>query len=72
MKKIIIFFLIIFSCNSLNPKQDKNKINSIKGKESTISLSRDKYYDQLYGFWLGQCIANWTGLVTEMDKIGNI
>jgi hypothetical protein len=21
-------------------------------------------------FWLGQCIANWTGLVTEMDKIG--
>jgi len=72
MKKIIIFFLIIFSCNSLNPKQDKNKINSIKGEESTISLSRDKYYDQLYGFWLGQCIANWTGLVTEMDKIGNI
>jgi hypothetical protein len=26
----------------------------------------------LYGFWLGECIANWTGLVTEMDKIGNI
>ena len=21
-------------------------------------------------FWLGQCIANWTGLVIEMDKIG--
>ncbi|MDG1902511.1 MAG: ADP-ribosylglycohydrolase family protein [Bacteroidales bacterium] len=30
------------------------------------------YKDQLYGFWLGQSIANWTGLVTEMDKIGNI
>ena len=28
--------------------------------------------DKLQGFWLGQCIANWTGLVTEMDKIGNI
>ena len=28
--------------------------------------------EKLYGFWLGQCIANWTGLVTEMDKIGNI
>lgn len=28
--------------------------------------------DKLYGFWLGECIANWTGLVTEMDKIGNI
>jgi hypothetical protein len=33
-------------------------------------LSREKYADQLYGFWLGQCIANWTGLITEMDKIG--
>ncbi|MCC6725902.1 MAG: ADP-ribosylglycohydrolase family protein, partial [Saprospiraceae bacterium] len=27
---------------------------------------------KLYGFWLGECIANWTGLVTEMDKIGNL
>jgi len=25
--------------------------------------------DQLQGFWLGQCIANWAGLITEMDKI---
>ncbi|HEX7764192.1 MAG TPA: ADP-ribosylglycohydrolase family protein, partial [Cellvibrio sp.] len=37
-----------------------------------IYLSRSSYRDSLYGFWLGQCIANWTGLVTEMDKIGNI
>ena len=73
MKKLIIFFLIIFSsCNTVTQKQDKNKINSIIKEELTISISRDKYYDQLYGFWLGQCIANWTGLVTEMDKIGNI
>ena len=35
-------------------------------------VSREDYHDQLYGFWLGQCIANWTGLVTEMDKIGNV
>jgi hypothetical protein len=39
---------------------------------SDIAISREEYYDKLYGFWLGQCIANWTGLVTEMDKIGNI
>ena len=26
----------------------------------------------MHGFWLGQLIANWTGLITEMDKIGNI
>ena len=37
-----------------------------------LVISRAEYGDRLYGFWLGQCIANWTGLVTEMDKIGNI
>ncbi len=43
------------------------------GKEpDALIVSRSDYKDQLYGFWLGQCIANWTGLVTEMDKIGNI
>jgi hypothetical protein len=35
-------------------------------------ISRANYFDKMYGFWLGQCIANWTGLVTEMDKIGTI
>ncbi|MBN8430996.1 ADP-ribosylglycohydrolase family protein [Microbulbifer salipaludis] len=35
-----------------------------------ITLSRAQYQDKLRGFWLGQSIANWTGLVTEMDKIG--
>jgi hypothetical protein len=39
--------------------------------DSTIlKLSRADYQDRLEGFWLGQSIANWTGLVTEMDKIG--
>ena len=45
---------------------------SYKPKETDRILSRASYKNQLYGFWLGQCIANWTGLVTEMDKIGNI
>jgi len=39
------------------------------GKEDQV-ISRKEYQDQLYGFWLAQCIANWTGLITEMDKIG--
>jgi hypothetical protein len=39
-------------------------------KPSDMKLSRAAYADKLYGFWLAQCIANWTGLVTEMDKIG--
>ena len=41
-------------------------------KDSVLVLSRLEYKEKLHGFWLGQCIANWTGLVTEMDKIGNI
>ena len=41
-------------------------------KESDNIILRLEYADRLYGFWLGQCIANWTGLITEMDKIGNV
>jgi hypothetical protein len=35
-------------------------------------ISREEYKEKLYGFWLAQSIANWTGLITEMDKIGDI
>ena len=38
--------------------------------DEVITLSRSDYANRLEGFWLGQSIANWTGLVTEMDKIG--
>ena len=70
---IAILFLIIFSsCNTENRKYSKRDYDSIQVEENTITISRTKYKNQLYGFWLGQSIANWTGLVTEMDKIGNI
>ena len=78
-KIIIIFFLItLFSCDSSDKNDSKvffsknieyKKYNPVN---TDISISRSDYYDKLYGFWLGQCIANWTGLTTEMDKIGNI
>ena len=58
---IYLFIVTIFSYG-INLKQDYN----------TIEISREKYANQLYGFWLGQSIANWTGLTTEMDKVGNI
>ena len=63
MKYYILFFLSIFlfSCQiKINNKKNDNVISVIQYKE------------KLKGFWLGQCIANMTGLVTEMDKIGNI
>ena len=63
MNHFILFLigLLFFSSHSRN---DLNKNMSV--------ISIQKYKDQLKGFWLGQCIANMTGLVTEMDKIGNI
>ena len=58
----IIFLLSFLVC-----------VNSCQKEESeTISINKKQYKEQLKGFWLGQCIANWTGLITEMDKIGNL
>ena len=37
---------------------------------SEIIISRSRYMEQVQGFWLAQCIANWTGLITEMDRVG--
>lgn len=34
-----------------------------------IIVSRTEYAEKLHGFWLAQCIANWTGLTTEMDRV---
>ncbi|MEX0321397.1 MAG: ADP-ribosylglycohydrolase family protein [Puniceicoccaceae bacterium] len=45
--------------------------NVSTGMEKELVLSRSDYHEKLQGFWLAQCIANWTGLVTEMDKIGD-
>ena len=55
---LLSVFLLLSSCNP--------------SSNDFIEISREKYSNQLYGFWLGQSIANWTGLITEMDKIGNI
>ena len=46
--------------------------NGYTVNSADLIISRADYFDKLYGFWLAECIANWTGLVTEMDKIGNI
>ena len=53
MKKLLIFlFVFISSCS-----------NSEK-----ITIQKAELLDKLEGFWLGQSIANWTGLITEMNK----
>ncbi|NNK76505.1 MAG: ADP-ribosylglycohydrolase family protein [Maribacter sp.] len=77
---LVLSFSIAISCK----ENTSEKGNSIKNElvDSTLAyvpykpkpndwkVSRTEYKNKLQGFWLGQCIANWTGLVTEMDKIG--
>ena len=38
-------------------------------KRDAYVIDRADYADRLHGFWLGQSIANWTGLSTEMVKV---
>ncbi|MEX2963924.1 ADP-ribosylglycohydrolase family protein [Microbulbifer sp. TYP-18] len=38
-------------------------------QDQSITVSRSRYREQLAGFWLGASIANWTGLITEMDRV---
>lgn len=38
---------------------------NVKKPISKIKINRTEYKDKLRGFWLGSCIANWTGLPTE-------
>ena len=38
-------------------------------KPAQVQLSRNEYSQNLQGFWLGLSIANWTGLLTESDRL---
>jgi hypothetical protein len=75
MKIFPVLFLLFtgLSSHDVEAAGEGQAANSTLTKEqSSIIVSRANYHPRLRGFWLGQCIANWTGLVTEMDKIGNI
>ena len=71
--KLFFFCNIALSQNNSDLKSTKKEDHlAYKPKASDRIISRSRYKEKLYGFWLGECIANWTGLVTEMDKIGSI
>jgi hypothetical protein len=42
--------------------------NTVFGANGDQEISRAEYHEKLQGFWMGQCIANWTGLTTEGVK----
>ncbi|MDE0190074.1 MAG: ADP-ribosylglycohydrolase family protein [Gammaproteobacteria bacterium] len=58
MRRLFSALTIMALCGSMTAQAD------------VLTLSRSEYSEKLHGFWLGQCIANWTGILTEMDKIG--
>ena len=45
-------------------------ISSCTQDNENFIVNKKEYKNKLEGFWLGQSIANWTGIITEMDKIG--
>ena len=47
------------------------KYREYRCQKTDLVISRSAYHQKLQGFWLGECIANWTGLRTEgMKKTG--
>ena len=58
----LILIAILLTPLSINAETENNS--------GFINISRSEYLNKLQGFWLGQNIANWTGLITEMDKVG--
>jgi hypothetical protein len=84
MKNIIIFLSSSFLLTSISlsatnftsetdVKPNLSESGSLNAANTPeITINREDYFNQLQGFWLGTCIGNWTGLVTEMDKIGNV
>lgn len=73
---ILVVFGVISCVNKpksiIGVKDPNLQYQAYTPKPSDYIIARSSYQDKLEGFWLGQCIANWTGLITEMDKIGNI
>ena len=76
---ILTLFVITLSLSSCGKKVETNSVSDSTfiykeyiPSSSDLVINRTEYLNKLSGFWLGQSIANWTGLVTEMDKIGNI
>lgn len=78
LAKLFLYFVVMIflsACaenDNTEIANDSTKEKELHRTETTkyIVVSRADYQDKLHGFWLGQSIANWTGLVTEMDKVG--
>ena len=76
--KLVLYLLIVIYISACDEKVQQRIVEDVAiTKVATptenidyIVVSRTDYSEKLHGFWLGQSIANWTGLITEMDKVG--
>ncbi|TDE08622.1 ADP-ribosylglycohydrolase family protein [Jiangella asiatica] len=50
------------------PSPDAGAAGEAGAAGDVITLDRDTYRDRLHAMWLGQTIANWTGLQTELTR----
>jgi len=70
LRRILEALLLIALVSSCGPEPAGERPVGTGTGTHAIAVSRSDYVDRLEGFWLGQSIANWTGIVTELDKIG--
>lgn len=82
MNKLILLVLGIMISTNIHgqftniPEITNDKVNSTdelidpvqRASKDIITINRTEYKDKLRGFWLGSCIANWTGLPTETKR----
>lgn len=70
--RVMVFFVASLSCQvqAQQTGVTADKMGCPAEAPGAHWLHKKVYAEKVEGFWLGLSIANWTGLVTEMDKIG--
>ena len=70
--RIVLFVICLLTSSSVwgqNISRDTElDYPSYTPADSDVVISRSDYHEKLEGFWLAECIANWTGLRTEGVK----
>ncbi len=70
LKRIVVVFAmcLLGTCElqaQKPPRDPELEYPEYACQADDLVVSRSDYHEKLQGFWLGQCIANWTGLRTE-------
>ena len=69
---IVVFILLgvlAFGCSeSGDHEAGDGDMDSEEIEQPQTGLSRQNYLDRLRGMWIGECLANWTGITTEGQR----